>query len=153
MKMNKLFLMFSIFSLGTQMPIKAAGLGYKPAALMAAASTGAAVLANGVIAIADSIKKDKVIELSAKVVELSKENDFLTTENDRLQRLSHSLNDCLTYARNQVKNQDQFGFQLVALAGIGIGLLIIATLLKQPQEVTTTDNDVSDKAEVNTIKA
>lgn len=146
MNFSKLLLVISLFSFAIQIPLQAAGLAYKPAALMAAASTASAVLVNGVIAIADSIKKEKLFELSAKVVELSNQNDALSLDNDHLQRLNVELKDCLTYARNQVK--EQFPFEIIAIAGLGACVLFCVALSGLSESAAPQDISASDKEEL-----
>ncbi|CAN5160064.1 hypothetical protein BH09DEP1_BH09DEP1_8620 [soil metagenome] len=148
MNFSKLFLVFSLISLVAHMPIQAAGLAYKPAALMAAASTASAVLANGIIAIADSIKTEKLFDLRAQVIQLSKENDSLSLNNHDLQGITASLKDSLISAQNQVK--EQFPLEIVAFATVVVGVILLVALLDKKLEIAPQGSPVADKEELTT---
>lgn len=124
MNFSKLFLVFSLFSLVVHTPMQAAGIAYKPAALMAAASTAGAVLANGVIAIAESIKKEKLFEMSCQIAQL---------ENDSLQRQMPKL------VPNQVNLPSPF--ELIAFCAAVVGAVYLLDLYDEetkfgPQPIT-----------------
>ena len=126
MNISKLFLAFSIMCLGFQMPMQAAGIAYKPAALMAAASTASAVLANGVIAIAESIKKEKLFKLSGQVAQLLKENDSLSLENNRLQRLAPE------FMPNEINGPSPY--EILAFCMVVVGALYLFDLYDEKPE-------------------
>lgn len=136
MNFSKLFLAFSIMCLGLQMPIQAAGIAYKPAALMAAASTASAILANGVITIAESIKKEKLFKLGAQVTQLLKENNSLSLENDRLQRLASE------FVPNEINAPSPF--EVLAFCMVVVGALYLFDLYDEepefgPQPITSKE--------------
>lgn len=128
MKMNKLFLAFSILSFSIQMPIKAAGLAYKPAALMAAASTAAAVLSNGVIAIADSIKNDKLADAQRHILHL-----------DQALKLEQT--------KNSTANDSDFISGMICGCGLVVCMVVLAALVAAPVP------HANDKAEIDAINA
>lgn len=126
MNFSKYILAISIIGVAAPMPTHAAGIAYKPAALMAAASTASAVLANGIIAIAESIKKEKLFELGTQVAQLSKENNSLSLENDRLHRFAPEL------VPSQVNGPSTF--EVIAFCTMVVGTLCLLGLYDEEPE-------------------
>lgn len=117
MNYSKILFAFSIIGVAAPMQTHTAGIAYKPEALMAAASTASAVLANGIIAIGESIKKEKLFELGTQVAQLSKENNSLSLENDRLNRFMTEL------VPNQVNGPSTF--ELAAICTIVVAVICL----------------------------
>lgn len=79
MKMNKLFLILSILSLGNGLPLHAAPFGLKSTTITALAAAAGAQMANGLKAIYDSIDNDRCIQLRSQLFDLERENRLLAS--------------------------------------------------------------------------
>lgn len=142
MNLSKLFLVILTIGMGAPLPMQAAGIAYKPAALMAAASTAAAVLSNGVIEIANSIKNEKLFDLSAKMDQMSENNLSLVAQNRNLKEQVSWL---------EFKNKPYFFEAGLIIGALGVLALVVAILNKPAIKSVDFDaNTIKNDTELST---